>query len=148
MIKQMNNELVFFILNHHLNHFITVKKLVKHDYESHMILVTTYAHYIYQSIKSGKSLNWNELFASTELKDHKELMKKRKLTIFSVSENLLIPQETVRRKLKRLCERKLLDYSIKDGLSLGVNFKAVIEPLGKIDVNEASKLVKKLQDKI
>ena len=60
-------------------------------------------------------------------------MKDRKLTIFAVADNLSMPQETVRRKLKKLRSRKLLDYSKSDGLSLGKKFKETIEPLGKAD---------------
>jgi predicted transcriptional regulator len=117
--------------------------MVKHDYESHMILLTVYTHFLYQTITLGKSLSWTEVFDKTETEDHKRLMKGKKLTIFAVAENLYIPQETVRRKLEKLIKKKLLDYSKSEGLSLGKKFKETIEPLGKIDTDDCLKLYKK-----
>ena len=110
-------------ISHHIKHFLNVKKIVKHDYESHMILLTVYSHFIFQTMSKGKALDWAETFAQTETAEHKQLMKDKKLTIFAVSENLLMPQETVRRKLEKLCSRKLLEYSKSEGLSLGKFFK-------------------------
>ena len=62
-----------------------VKKMAKHDYESHMILLTVYTHFLYQTITLGKSLSWTEVFDETETEDHKRLMKDKKLTIFAVA---------------------------------------------------------------
>ena len=143
MVKGIDNKLIYFIVSHHINHFLNVKKMVKHDYESHMILLTVYTHFLYQTITLGKSLSWTEVFDKTETEDHKRLMKGKKLTIFAVAENLYIPQETVRRKLEKLIKKKLLDYSKSEGLSLGKKFKETIEPLGKIDTENCLKLYKK-----
>ena len=143
MVKGIDNELIYSIVSHHINHFLNVKKMVKHDYESHMILLTVYTHFLYQTITLGKSLSWTEVFDKTETEDHKRLMKGKKLTIFAVAENLYIPQETVRRKLEKLIKKKLLDYSKSEGLSLGKKFKETIEPLGKIDTDDCLKLYKK-----
>jgi len=133
MVKFINNELIYSVISHHISHFLNVKKFVKHDFESHMILLTVYMHFLFQTMSKGKSLDWAETFAKTESDEHKQLMKDRKLTIFAVADNLSMPQETVRRKLKKLCSRKLLDYSKSGGLSLGKKFKETIEPLGKAD---------------
>ena len=145
MDKQINNQLIYSVISHHINHFLNVKKLAKHDYESHMILLTVYQHFLFQTMRKSKSLDWTETFVKTETDDHKQLMQERKLTIFAVSENLLMSQETVRRKLKVLCKRKLLEYSIKEGLSLGKKFRETIEPLGKLDVIELNELFKKFK---
>ena len=145
MVKNVNNELIYSIINHHINHFWNVKKIVKHDYESHMILLTVYSHFLFQTITKTKTLSWTEVFEKTETDEHKKLMKGRKLTIFSVAENLSIPQETVRRKLEKLCSRKLLEYSKSEGLSLGKKFKETIEPLGKVDGQEILRLFEKFK---
>ena len=146
MVKSINNELIYSAISHHINHFLNVKKIVKHDYESHMILLTVYSHFLFQTIVNGKSFSWTEVFEKTETEEHKTLMEDRKLTIFSVAENLLMPQETVRRKLEKLNSRKLLYYSKSEGLSLGKNFKEIIEPLGKVDGQEIVQLVKKFKE--
>ena len=145
MVKGIDNELIYFIVSHHINHFLNVKKMAKHDYESHMILLTVYSHYLYQTITPGKSLSWTEVFDETETEDHKILMKDKKLTIFAVAENLSMPQETVRRKLEKLIKKKLLDYSKSDGLSLGKKFKETIEPLYKADGKDIFALVEKFK---
>ena len=145
MKKFLNNELIYSVIAHHISHFLNVKKLVKHDYESHMILLTVYSHFLFQTIIKGKSFSWTEVFEKTETEEHKTLMKDRKLTIFSVAQNLLMPQETVRRKLEKLCNRKLLDYSKSDGLSLGKKFKETIEPLGKTDGQDIFALFEKFE---
>jgi len=145
VVKFINNKLIYSAISHHINHFLIVKKLVKHDYESHMILLTVYAHFLFQTISKGKSLDWTETFAKTETEEHKQLMKDRKLTIFAVSENLLIPQETVRRKLEKLSSRKLLYYSKSAGLSLGKKFRETIEPVGKADGKDIFALLEKFE---
>ena len=145
MVKFINNELIYSVISHHISHFLNVKKLVKHDFESHMILLTVYMHFLFQTMSKGKSLDWAETFAKTESDEHKQLMKDRKLTIFAVANNLSMPQETVRRKLEKLRSRKLLDYSKSDGLSLGKKFKETIEPLGKIDGQEIFALLEKFE---
>ena len=148
MVKGIDNELLYFIVSHHINHFLNVKKMAKHDYESHMILSTVYTHFLYQTITLGKSLSWTEVFDETETEDHKILMKDKKLTIFAVAENLSIPQETVRRKLEKLIKKKLLDYSKSEGLSLGKKFKETIEPLEKIGAEDCLKLYKKFANQL
>ena len=145
MKKFLNNELIYSVVSHHISHFLNVKKLAKHDFESHMILLTVYMHFLFQTMSKGKSLDWAETFAKTESDEHKQLMKERKLTIFAVANNLSMPQETVRRKLEKLRSRKLLDYSKSDGLSLGKKFKETIEPLGKVDGKEIFALLEKFK---
>ena len=145
MNKFINNELIYSVVSHHINHFLNVKKIVKHDYESHMILLTVYSHFLFQTMIKSKSLDWTETFAKTETEEHKQLMKDRKLTIFAVANNLSMPQETVRRKLEKLSSRKLLDYSKSDGLSLGKKFKETIEPIGKADGEDIFALFEKFK---
>ena len=145
MKKFLNNELIYSVIAHHISHFLNVKKLVKHDYESHMILLTVYQHFLFQTTSKGKSLDWTETFAVTETEEHKKFMKNRKLTIFAVANNISMPQETVRRKLEKLCSRQLLDYSKLDGLSLGKKFKEVIEPIGKADGKDILALFEKFE---
>jgi len=146
MVKFINNELIYSVISHHISHFLNVKKIAKHDYESHMIVLTVYMHFLFQTMSKGKSLDWAETFAKTESDGHKQLMKDRKLTIFAVADNLSMPQETVRRKLKKLCSRKLLDYSKSGGLSLGKKFKETIEPLGKADGKDIFALFDKFEE--
>ena len=145
MVDLVNNEFIYFVISHHIKHFLNVKKIVKHDYESHMILLTVYSYFLLQTMSKGKSLDWTETFAKTETEERKLIMKDRKLTIFAVAVKLSIPQETLRRKVEKLCSRKLLDYSKSEGLSLGKKFKETIEPLGKVDGKDIFALFEKFK---
>ena len=145
MVKFINNEIIYSVISHHISHFLNVKKFVKHDFESHMILLTVYMHFLFQTMSKGKSLDWTETFAKTETEERKLIMKDRKLTIFAVAVKLSIPQETLRRKVEKLCSRKLLDYSKSEGLSLGKKFKETIEPLGKVDGKDIFALFEKFK---
>ena len=145
MVKFLNNELIYSVISHHISHFLNVKKFAKHDFESHMILLTVYMHFLFQTMSKGKPLDWTETFAKTESEGQKQLMKERKLTIFAVAVNLSMPQETVRRKLEKLRSRKLLDYSKSEGLNLGKKFKETIEPLGKADGRDIFALFEKFE---
>lgn len=143
MSFKINNKAIFLIISHHINHFINVKVFVKHDYDSHMILLTVYSHFLFQTIANKKSLSWTGVFNAIESKEYKKLMAHKKLTIFAVAENLLMSQETVRRKLDKLCKRNLLNYSKKEGLSLGIKFKEIIKPIGKTDMKGLIKIFEK-----
>ena len=140
---KIDNRLIYSIVCHHISHFTTVKNDVKHDYESHMVLLTVYSNFLYQTIVKKKPLSWTGVFNTAESKGHKELMSDRKLTIFAVAENLSMSQETVRRKLDKLCKRHLLNYSKKEGLSLGKKFKETIRPVGKADMKGLLKIFEK-----
>ena len=49
--KHKENELIYHVLMHHLNHYLEVKKIFKIDYDSQMILLTVYSHLLHQTIK-------------------------------------------------------------------------------------------------
>lgn len=53
-----------------------------------------------------KSLDWDEVFAATSSDEQFKMKKERKLTIYALSEDLSIPKENVRRKVKELCNKK------------------------------------------
>jgi len=50
MIKKKPNEVVYHVLSHHIDHYIQVKKIFKADYDSHIITITVFAHFLYGTL--------------------------------------------------------------------------------------------------
>ena len=152
MPKVKENELIYNIVMHHISHYQQVKKIFKVDYDSHMIIVVTYSHFLYQTINSSlkknykDGLDWNEIFPT--IKDLSSKVKKynQKLSLFAVSHALDIPKESVRRKVISLCKKKYLNYSIKDGLSIGVNFEETVKKLAPKDIAALKKVINVVND--
>ena len=69
-----------------------------------------------------------------------------KLSLFSLSYILDIPKETVRRKVDALCKTKQLEYSVRDGVTVGDNFEVMakkIAPIDLLSINKAIKVIEK-----
>ena len=57
-----------------------------------------------------------------------------------------IPKETVRRKVDALCKTKQLEYSVRDGVTVGDNFEVMakkIAPIDLLSINKAIKVIEK-----
>ena len=67
-MSKKENELVYHVLMHHINHYQEVKKIFKIDYDSQMILLAVYSHLLYQTInpslkkENEDGLGWEEMF--------------------------------------------------------------------------------------
>ena len=46
MIKKKPNEVVYHVLSNHINHYRQGKKIFKTDYDSHMITITVFTHFL------------------------------------------------------------------------------------------------------
>ena len=69
-----------------------------------------------------------------------------KLSLFSLPHILDMPKETVRRKVDALCKTKQLEYSAKDGVTVGDNFEVMakkIAPIDLLSINKAIKVIEK-----
>ena len=152
MTRAKENQLISDILMHHINHYQEVKKIFKIDYDSQMILVTVYAHYLFYTINplneknSNLTLEFNEIFQVIENLSNKNKKQKIKLSLFSVSQILDMPKESVRRKVLRLCKKKYLKYSICDGLSMGDNYESTVRKIAPSDLSELAKVIKSVSD--
>jgi hypothetical protein len=65
-----------------------------------------------------------------------------KLSLFSISQILDMPKETVRRKVDALCKTKQLDYSVKDGLTIGDNFELLAKKIAPNDLLSIDRAIK------
>ena len=137
-----------------MNYYSRVRKNLKLDYDSFMIVQTVVSHSLYQLMKkqptSYKDLTifWESMIKN--LDGPLELISnqsntnnsKQKLTISSICLVLGLPKETVRRKINQLSNKNLLKNSNKLGISLGPMYKKIFQDFVPETTLETSKLVK------
>ena len=137
-----------------MNYYSRVRKNLKLDYDSFMIVQTVVSHSLYQLHKkqpaSYKDLTMFWELMIKNLDGPLELISnqsntnnlKQKLTISSICLVLGLPKETVRRKINQLSNKNLLKNSNKLGISLGPMYKKVFQDFVPETTLETSKLVK------
>jgi len=152
MVKARENELIYHVLMHHINHYQQVKKIFKIDYDSQMILLTVYSHILYQTMnptfseKGNEGLEWDEMFPIIKNLPKNKKQYKSKLSIFSVSQILDIPKESTRRKVDLLCKKKYLEFSTSDGLSIGDNFAMVVKKIAPKDFAALARVIESVNE--
>ena len=151
MVKNKPNEVVYHVLSHHIDHYRQTKKIFKTDYDSHMITIAVFTHFLYGTLNPShkkfqhEDLEWGEMYPLVKgLSKNKEKYLD-KLSLFSLSYMLDIPKETVRRKVEALCKTKQLDYSITDGVTVGDNFEALAKKIAPIDLLSIDKAIKAIE---
>jgi len=149
MIKNKPNEVVYHVLSHHIDHYVQTKKIFKTDYDSHMITIAVFTHFLYGTLNPShekyqhEDLEWGEMYPLV-----KGLSKKKyldKLSLFSLSHILDMPKETVRRKVDALCKTKQLEYSVQDGVTVGDNFEVMAKKMAPIDLLSINKAIKAIE---
>jgi hypothetical protein len=137
-----------------MNYYSRVRKNLKLDYDSFMIVQTVVSHSLYQLHKkqpaSYKDLTMFWELMIKNLDGPLELISnqsntnnlKQKLTISSICLVLGLPKETVRRKINQLSNKNLLKNSNKLGISLGPMYKKIFQDFVPETTLETSKLVK------
>ena len=148
MVKKLPAEVAYHVLSHHMEHYNLVKKIFKTDYDSHMITITAFVHFLYGTLNPShekyqhEDLDWGEMYPLVKglLKNKKKYVSK--LSFFSISQILDIPTETVRRKVNALCKKKYLDYSIRDGVTMGDNWESLAKKIAPLDFRSLDKAIK------
>ena len=152
MSKNKPNEVVYHVLSHHIDHYRQTKKIFKTDYDSHMITITVFAHFLYGTLNPShekyhhEDLDWGEMYPLVKGLSKNKKKYLDKLSLFSISQILDIPKETVRRKIDALCKTKQLEYSVKDGITVGDNFELLakkIAPKDLLSIDKALKAINK-----
>ena len=148
MIKNKPNEVVYHVLSHHIDHYIQAKKIFKTDYDSHMITITVFAHFLYGTLNPShekyqhEDLEWGEMYPLVKGLSKSKKKYLDKLSLFSISQILDMPKETVRRKVDALCKTKQLEYSVKDGVTVGDNFELLAKKIAPNDLLSIDKAIK------
>ena len=148
MIKKKPNEVVYHVLSHHIDHYIQAKKIFKTDYDSHMITITVFAHFLYGTLNPShekyqhEDLEWGDMYPLVKGLSKSKKKYLDKLSLFSISQILDMPKETVRRKVDALCKTKQLEYSVKDGVTVGDNFEILAKKIAPKDLLSIDKAIK------
>ena len=148
MIKNKPNEVVYHVLMHHIDHYIQAKKIFKTDYDSHMITITVFAHFLYGTLNPShekyqhEDLEWGDMYPLVKGLSKSKKKYLDKLSLFSISQILDMPKETIRRKVDALCKTKQLGYSVKDGVTVGDNFELLAKKIAPNDLLSIDKVIK------
>ena len=151
MVKKKPNEVVYHVLSHHIDHYIQAKKIFKTDYDSHMITITVFAHFLYGTLNPShekyqhEDLEWGEMYPLVKGLSKSKKKYLDKMSLFSISQILDMPKETVRRKVDALCKTKQLEYSVKDGVTVGDNFEVLAKKIAPIDLFSINKAIKAIE---
>lgn len=137
-----------------IDYYARVRKNLKLDYDSFMIIQTVVSHSLYSlnkknGISSYKELEteWEKIISDKEkildLFDiYKPQKTSQKLTLSSICLVSSLPKETVRRKVNQLVKKNLLKNSKKEGILLGSQYKRIFQDFVPITTLEVSKLIK------
>ncbi len=126
-----------------INFYNRVKKDLKIDFDSFMILQLVVSDTIYKVNKEG-SKNYKELGES--LKESINIFNdKRKVNIASIADVINLPRETVRRKILNLSKLKLINYN-KSGITIGSEYQSVFSKFVPETVTQMGKLVRRWEE--
>ena len=68
MVKKLPTEVAYHVLSHHMEHYNLVRKIFKTDYDSHMITITAFSHFLYGILNPSheksqhEDLEWGEMY--------------------------------------------------------------------------------------
>ncbi len=139
-----------------IDYYSRVRKKLKIDFDSFMIVQTTVSHNLYQlrKKKNGGS-NYSDLETEWEqklnmIKDEPVIDiiasytpdKQSKLTMSSICLVTGLAKETVRRKVFQLSKRNILKVTKKHGVTLGSEYSEIFQAFVPETVLQVSKLVK------
>ena len=148
MVKNKPNEVVYHVLAHHIDHYRQTKKIFKTDYDSHMITIAVFTHFLYGTLNPShekylnEDLEWGAMYPLVKGISKNKKKYSDKLSLFSLSQILDMPKETVRRKVDALCKTKQLEYSVTDGVTVGDNFEGLAKKIAPNDLLSLEKAIK------
>ena len=144
-ILSAHNEAIYHLINFRINQFTFSQKLLKMDYLSFMICSVVGTHILYKNMLKNKNVDWDEHWKIIRTESENTIKNKKKLSIFAISETLKIPKESVRRKLLKLVDRKILNHSTKYGVVPGISMTDIIKPFAKKEIIQLSGFLKALK---
>ena len=151
MVKNKPNEVVYHVLSHHIDHYRQSKKIFKTDYDSHMITIAVFTHFLYGTLNPShekylhEDLEWGEMYPLVKGISKNKKKYSDKLSLFSLSLILDMPKETIRRKVDALCKNRLLEYSVTDGVTVGDQFEVLAKKIGPADLLSIEKAIKAIE---
>ena len=137
------SELLYHLINFRTEQFLQLRKMIRIDYDSFMILSVMGSHYLKNNKKLGT--NWDDVWENVRTSKTEEFFSSKKLTIFAVANILNLPKETVRRKIELLKKKKLINHSSKLGLLPTNKTEEIMKPFAEKEIKSLSKFLRSLK---
>ena len=129
-----------------INLFLRVKKNLKIDYDSFMIMHIVFGYHLNQINKDDqKSFEQLSFQFENSIKD--KTSKTDKLTVTSIASALDLPRETVKRKVDVLIESQILGYQTNKSITLGARYKELCDQFILESTHDIGKLLKRWESK-
>ena len=137
------SELLYHLINFRTEQFLQLRKMIRIDYDSFMILSVMGSHYLKNNKKLGT--NWDDVWEDVRTSKTEDFFSSKKLTIFAVANILNLPKETVRRKIELLKKKKLINHSSKLGLLPTNKTEEIMKPFAEKEIKSLSKFLRSLK---
>ncbi len=125
-----------------INLFHRVKKNLKIDYESFMIMHIVFGYHLNKINKTDQQ-SFEQLSFRFENLVKENIPSTEKLTVTSISLALDLPRETVKRKIDGLIKLQMLGFQPNKSISLGAKYKEIFDQFLLESIHDIGKLLKR-----
>ena len=129
-----------------INLFLRVKKNLKIDYDSFMIMHIVFGYHLNQ-IHKDEQKSFEQLSYKFENLVKENIPSTERLTVTSISLALDMPRETVNRQVDGLIELQMLGFQSNKSISLGAKYKEGVDQFILESINDIGKLLKRWESK-
>ena len=129
-----------------INLFLRVKKNLKIDYDSFMIMHIVFGYHLNQ-IHKNEQKSFEQLSFKFENLVKENIPSTEKLTVTSIASALDLPRETVKRKVDGLIELQILGFQSNKSIALGAKYKEICDQFILESTHDIGKLLKRWESK-
>ena len=129
-----------------INLFLRVKKNLKIDYDSFMIMHIVFGYHLNQ-IHKDEQKSFEQLSFKFENLVKENISSTEKLTVTSIASALNLPRETVKRKVDSLIELQILGFQSNKSIALGAKYKEMCDQFILESTHDIGKLLKRWESK-
>lgn len=129
-----------------INLFLRVKKNLKIDYDSFMIMHIVFGYHLNQ-IHKDEQKSFEQLSFKFENLVKENISSTEKLTVTSIASALDLPRETVKRKVDSLIELQILGFQSNKSIALGAKYKEMCDQFILESTHDIGKLLKRWESK-
>ena len=129
-----------------INLFLRVKKNLKIDYDSFMIMHIVFGYHLNQ-IHKDEQKSFEQLSFKFENLVKENISSTEKLTVTSIASALDLPRETVKRKVDSLIELQILGFQSNKSIALGAKYKEICDQFILESTHDIGKLLKRWESK-
>ena len=129
-----------------INLFHRVKKNLKIDYDSFMIMHIVFGYHL-NKINKIDQQSFEQLSFKFENLVKENIPSTEKLTVTSIASALDLPRETVKRKVDGLIELQILGFQSNKSIVLGAKYKEICDQCILESTHDIGKLLKRWESK-